>query len=79
MTRRRTTNRSDPRPDASAARPVRLPGFLTDDDEGLGDVVKRVTHAIGITACGACERRAATLNRWFRFNRGTGSHSTSRS
>ena len=77
MIRRRTTNRSDPRPDASTAPRVHLPGFLTDDDEGLGDVVKRVTHAIGITACGACERRAATLNRWFRFNRG--SHSTSRS
>jgi hypothetical protein len=79
MTRRRTPSRSDLRRDASAAQPAHLPRFLTDDDSGLGDVIKRVTHAIGITACGACERRAATLNRWFRFNRSTRNDSTSRS
>ena len=79
MPRRRTPNRSDSRRDESSARRAHLPVFLTDDDRGLGDVIKRVTHAIGITPCGACERRAATLNRWFRFNRGTGNDSTSRS
>jgi hypothetical protein len=26
-----------------------------------------VTYTFGIKACGGCERRAATLNRWFVF------------
>ncbi|MDH3601841.1 MAG: hypothetical protein OEU26_19700 [Candidatus Tectomicrobia bacterium] len=47
---------------------VRLPGFVTDDDVGLGDAIKRVTYAVGIKPCGGCERRAATLNRWVAFS-----------
>jgi hypothetical protein len=47
---------------------VRLPGFLIEDEIGLGDVVKRATYAIGITPCGGCEQRAQTLNRWVRFH-----------
>jgi hypothetical protein len=46
---------------------VRLPGFVNDEDIGLGDAIKRVTYAIGIRPCGGCERRAAALNRWFAF------------
>jgi len=46
---------------------VRLPGFITDEDVGLGDVLKRVTYTVGITPCGGCERRAAALNRWLVF------------
>lgn len=49
---------------------IRLPGFVKGDDVGLGDVVKRVTYAVGIKPCGGCERRAATLNRWVRFSKG---------
>jgi hypothetical protein len=48
---------------------VRLPGFLITEDIGLGDTVKRVTHAVGIRPCGGCERRAAALNRWLVFSR----------
>ncbi len=49
---------------------VRLPGFITSDDEvGLGDVVKRITYAMGIKPCGGCEARAASLNRWMVFTR----------
>jgi hypothetical protein len=48
---------------ASAHR-VRLPGFVIDEDVGLGDAVKRVTYAMGVTPCSGCERRAAALNRW---------------
>jgi len=48
---------------------VRLPGFLIEDDIGLGDVVKRVTYAMGIKPCGGCEKRAAALNRWMHFSR----------
>lgn len=34
---------------------------------GLGDVVKGVTTRLGFTPCGACEKRAETLNRWVAF------------
>jgi hypothetical protein len=47
---------------------VRLPGFITDEDVGLGDVVKRMTYAVGIRPCGGCEQRAAMLNRWLIFS-----------
>jgi hypothetical protein len=43
---------------------VRLPVFISDEDIGLGDVIKRATSAIGIRPCGGCGRRAAALNRW---------------
>jgi hypothetical protein len=46
---------------------VRLPGFVRDEEIGLGDAIKRVTHGFGIRPCGGCERRAAALNRWFVF------------
>lgn len=48
---------------------VRLPGFIRDEEIGLGDAVKRVTYAIGVRPCGGCERRAAALNRWVVFTR----------
>jgi hypothetical protein len=47
---------------------VRLPGFIPDEEIGLGDVIKRTTYAIGIKPCGGCERRAAALNRWVGFS-----------
>jgi len=48
---------------------VRLPGFISDEEIGLGDVIKRTTYAMGIRPCGGCERRAAALNRWVVFTR----------
>jgi hypothetical protein len=48
---------------------VRLPGFVRDQDIGLGDLVKRVTYAAGIRPCGGCEKRAAALNRRVVFTR----------
>jgi hypothetical protein len=50
-------------------RRVRLPGFLIEEDIGLGDVIKKTTYAMGIKPCGGCERRAAALNRWLTFTR----------
>ena len=67
---RKTPNRTVHQRDEDSAHRVRLPGFVTDEDVGLGDVIKRVTHTMGIKTCGACERRAATLNRWLRFGGG---------
>jgi len=46
---------------------VRLPGFVRDEDIGLGDVLKRATSAVGIRPCGGCQQRAAALNRWMVF------------
>jgi hypothetical protein len=46
---------------------VRLPGFVSDADVGLGDVVRRATSHLGFTACRGCEQREAALNRWVTF------------
>jgi hypothetical protein len=43
---------------------LRLPRFIVREPVGLGDAVKRVTSAVGVKPCGACEERAARLNRW---------------
>ncbi len=48
---------------------VRLPGFLIEEEIGLGDAIKRVTYAMGVKPCSGCEKRAAALNRWMRFSR----------
>ncbi len=48
---------------------VRLPGFLIEEEIGLGDLIKKATYAMGITPCGGCEKRAAALNRWMTFSR----------
>ena len=47
---------------------VRLPGFITGQEVGLGDLIKRATSTIGIKPCGGCTRRAAALNRWMVFS-----------
>ena len=49
-------------------RRVRPPGFVSDEDVGLGDVIKRATSTVGLRPCGGCERRAAALNRRFVFS-----------
>ena len=48
---------------------VRLPAFVSDQDIGLGDALKRVTGRLGIRSCSGCERRAAVLNQWITFLR----------
>jgi hypothetical protein len=48
---------------------VRLPGFILEEEVGLGDAIKKVTYAMGIRQpCGGCEKRAVALNRWMRFS-----------
>lgn len=47
---------------------VRLPGFVTGDELGLGDVVKQATSVAGIRPCSGCQRRAAAMNRWLVFS-----------
>jgi hypothetical protein len=55
---------------ASAGKPthkVRIPGFITGEDVGLGEVIKRATTLAGIRPCEPCRRRAAGLDRWMVF------------
>ena len=49
---------------------VRLPGFISGEEVGLGDVIKRATSYFGIKPCGGCQQRAAALNRWMVFTKG---------
>jgi hypothetical protein len=46
---------------------IRLPGFITDEEIGLGDAIKQATSYVGIRPCGGCQRRARALNRWVAF------------
>jgi hypothetical protein len=48
---------------------VRLPGFIKDEEVGLGDAIKRVTYRFGLQPCGGCEQRTTALNRWMVFTR----------
>jgi hypothetical protein len=50
-------------------RRVRLPGFINEEDIGLGDVVKRATSTVGIKPCGSCAERARRLNSWLVFTK----------
>jgi hypothetical protein len=71
------SNSTDSDPESPAQAPesrqskynVRLPFFVDDEQIGLGDVVRRVTYAVGIKDCSGCADRAATLNRWLSFRR----------
>ncbi len=65
----RTVVDNRPQKPAGARHHVRLPGFIKDEEVGLGDAIKRVTYAMGIKPCGGCEKRAAALNRWMHFSR----------
>jgi hypothetical protein len=53
--------------DDGARHRVRLPRFLVHESVGAGQVVKRVTSAVGIKPCDPCEQRAARLDRWLRI------------
>jgi hypothetical protein len=63
-------------PDTGRARyRVRLPGFVTNEPVGLGDVVKRATSLAGVAPCSGCAQRVRALNRWVSF---TGRNAQSR-
>jgi len=50
-------------------RRIRVPGFLIEEEIGLGEAIKRLTYAMGIKPCGDCDKRAAALNRRIHFSR----------
>ena len=63
-----TAHETKPRDERQPYR-VRLPGFVKDEEIGLGDVIKRATYSVGIRPCSGCGRRAAALNRRLVFTR----------
>lgn len=69
MTRASEGDDSQEPSDRSVLR-VRLPGFVSDEEIGLGDLIKRATSYLGIQPCDGCQRRAAALNRAMIFTRG---------
>jgi hypothetical protein len=64
---KKTASDTDREPAERRPYTVRLPGFIKDEDIGLGDVVARATSTLGIQYCGGCARRATALNRWLVF------------
>jgi hypothetical protein len=66
-----TTPQDHPRDPARQPYRVRLPGFVSEDDIGLGDVITKSTSALGIRPCAGCAQRAAALNRRVVFGRGS--------
>ena len=60
---------SNARPDngEQPAHRLRLPGFISDEEIGLGDVIRRSSSYFGIQPCGGCRSRADALNRWLVF------------
>jgi hypothetical protein len=66
MTKEGKSNKSPDQADHPPHR-VRLPGFVRDEEIGLGDAIRRATSFLGVKPCGGCERRAAALNRWIVF------------
>jgi hypothetical protein len=67
MKKREAKTESKDQPERKPYR-VRLPGFISDKEVGLGDIIKRATYAVGIKPCGGCTRRASALNRWMTFS-----------
>ncbi|MGA7414499.1 MAG: hypothetical protein WBW33_28780 [Bryobacteraceae bacterium] len=62
-------NKTGPAETRKLAHHMRLPGFVPDEPIGLGDVIKRITYAVGIKPCSGCERRAERLNQWMVFSK----------
>jgi hypothetical protein len=58
------------RPSDREPRRMRLPGFVTDEEIGLGDAIKRAALYVGARPCGGCEQRRVALNRWMTFGGG---------
>jgi hypothetical protein len=58
-----------PQDSERTAHRVRLPGFLIEEEIGLGDLIKKTSYAMGIKPCRECGRRAAALNRWMILSR----------
>ena len=59
------TERSDQVKAAAARLRLRVPGLKKSI--GAGDVVRKVTEALGIEHCSECDRRKERMNRFLQF------------
>ncbi len=64
---KKTDSSAHPHDGEQPAHRLRLPGFISDEEIGLGDVIKRSSSYLGVRPCGGCARRADALNRWLVF------------
>ena len=48
---------------------MNLLGYLRQQDQGLGDTVKRVAEKAGLKPCDGCEKRRERLNEMFGYQR----------
>ncbi len=70
MTKRTDGGVTHPRANDWKPHGARLPGFVVEEDIGLGDAIKRAVSYFGVRSCGGCERRRVALNRWMTFSGG---------
>lgn len=64
---RKIESRAHPEESEPPSHRLRLPGFITGEETGLGDVIQRTSAYFGIQPCKGCARRSAALNRWLVF------------
>ncbi|WP_137132233.1 hypothetical protein [Rhizobium sp. FY34] len=69
MSEDQTQASDDEMPEPSPRR-LRLPPIVKPEDEGMGDVISRLSKSVGITPCGGCRERQQRLNAWLPFRRG---------
>lgn len=55
--------------DEPAPRRRRLPPIIRPEDEGIGDVISRLSRSVGIAPCQSCLERQQRLNAWMPFRK----------
>jgi hypothetical protein len=66
---KRSTRANVEKPTAPKPVRIRLPGFIVEEEIGLGDLVGRVAYSVGVKPCAGCAARAARLNRMLVLSR----------
>jgi hypothetical protein len=64
---RKKVDRAPPAPSEGQPHRLRLPGFMGDEEIGLGDAIKRAASYFGARPCGGCEQRRIALNYFMTF------------
>lgn len=52
-----------------APRRLRLPPIVRPEDEGMGDVISRLSRSVGLVPCDSCRERQQRLNAWMPFRK----------
>lgn len=50
-------------------RRMRLPPIVRPEDEGMGDVISRLSRSVGLVPCDSCRERQQRLNAWMPFRK----------